>query len=253
VIENNANNEASARQNDAKTAKNAKSISAGQRWRKTALHNKILAVVAIITAISGVVYVGTVIIQIILVERHRREDRRPLVVHNRPPRLLQPLTCDPEEKRVTFGNLRFFIKNIGNDTAEQVFPFPGDVKLVPINKTGDARWDDPPAAHCDVVPKPSATPLFSLIPGEDRVMQIRQGFITNLPFLRKGDMVQLYREDCVYYSDHDGTQHAFCDSYLFVVPSDDPLDRLIGTTNFRCDGTPRSGEFRATLTGRCIK
>ncbi len=143
------------------------------------------------------------------------------------------------------------VKNILNDTAEQVFPFMFQVKVVPEHKTGNPIWDNPPAGNCESIAQTNPM-MFSLVPGEEKVLQIRQG-VTSLPPVKKGDTVQLYMMECVYYSDRHGARHAACDSYRLSVRSDNPLDRIFGSPSFRCDGTPKNGKFVQTVTGSCIK
>jgi hypothetical protein len=253
VSKDKAKNETKRATKGAKQPQNAKHVSIKQRWNKTALHNKSLVIMAALGLAFAIPYYGNAIVQTFLTERHRKEDRRPLVIHSRPPRFLQPLTCTPDRAGggLIYGNMEIFVKNIKGDTAEQVFPFMSQMKVIPEHKTGDRFWDDIPVGQCDVIPKASPM-MFSLVPGEEKSVQIRQGVLT-LPPLKKGDTVQLYRVDCVYYSDHEGTQHETCDSYRLSVPSDDPLDRAFGTPSFSCDGTPKAGVFTQTIGGSCAK
>jgi hypothetical protein len=236
-----------------KKAENPKRISLRQRWNKTALHNKILATAGAIAAISGTVYAITFVVDRIVDWNRYRVEHRSLVIHARPPRFLQPVTCDPDRSGggFTYGNAESSVKNIGNDTAGHVYPFMFEMKIIPEHKTGDHFWDDLPVANCDFVP--NANPMmFSLLHGEEKSVQIRQG-VMGLPPLKKGDSVQLYRMECAYYTDAQEMHHAVCDLYRFYVPSDDPLDRIMGTPSFSCDGSPRIGTFQQYLTGGCRK
>jgi hypothetical protein len=105
------------------TKPTAKKQTLRQRWRKTALHNKLLVIIGIFTFIAAAIYTGTTIVQVMLAEFHRREDRRPEIVNNRPPEFVEPFICDPKTGFHS-GNMRTFVKNIGKTTATNLFPMP---------------------------------------------------------------------------------------------------------------------------------
>jgi hypothetical protein len=92
-----------------------------QRWKQTALHNKLLVVIAALALIPSTAYVVTYIVQVVRDEMHRREERRPVVINNRPPKFLHPFTCDPKHGFQT-RNIKIFVKNTGKTDAVHFFP-----------------------------------------------------------------------------------------------------------------------------------
>jgi len=176
-----------------------------------------------------------------------RMENEPVVVHSLPPALLQPFTCDVE-KGLSTGNMQLAIKNIGKGRANDVFPHWMFMKVIPEKRRGDPFVDDPPAVDCSI--KIKRAEGFPLDVGVEMFPQIRQS-VMSLPKLGKGEPVQLYFSNCVFYWDDQGTQHATCDRYRLDLPSSNPLDRIIGSPSFMCDGQPKSGKFMSDLSGHC--
>ena len=73
----------------------------------------------------------------------------------------------------------------------------------------------------------------------------------SLPKLDKAELVQFYFASCVFYWDDQGTQHATCDRYRLDLPSTNPLDSILGSPSFMCDGQPKNGKFVSDLSGHC--
>ena len=223
-------------------------------WKASGPGKKLGMILTTLAAFGTVGYLFAYIVISILEERIIQNQHGPLVVHSRPPHFLQPVTCDPTRigGGLTFGNAEHFVRNIGDETASAVFPYMIQMKVIPEQRTGNHFWDDLPVPDCNFVP--GITPMmFSLVPREEKAVQERQGVLGIPPSVKKGDIVQLYMVECVYYSTSSGKNRATCDTYRFAVPSDNPLDRNFGTPSFPCDGTPRTGTFSESITGRCIK
>jgi hypothetical protein len=179
-------------------------------------------------------------------------EHAPLVVHSKPPVLVQPFVCSPQNGYL-FGNVvAASVKNIGNRTALRTYPLDLTTKFVPDQKTGKPIWDKIPIGKCDT--KVGQLPeTFPLEPGAERSPQIRDE-AGSLPPIGSGDKVQLFKEECVYYSDEYGGIHATCDTYRLYVPDTDPrdsLDAVSGTPDFVCDGAPIKGYFSPIIGGHC--
>jgi hypothetical protein len=185
-------------------------------------------------------------------ERHFQFEYKPFVVNSRPPQLLQPFVCDVKRNGFTFGNMRTFVKNIGNARAINVVPYDITLRVVPENRTGIAQIDNPPTVDC--AKKLNAQAVkdldYPMGPGLEVSPEIRQG-VGTIPRMKDGDTAQLYATSCVYYSDDYGKSHGTCDTYRLQLPSDNPVDVLYGTPTFACDGTPRMGTFSGTIGGHC--
>jgi hypothetical protein len=147
--------------------------------------------------------------------------------------------------------MEVFAKNVGNETANDVVLFPPMPKFVTEHKTGNPFFDDPPQANCGAFPN---IPLmeFSLLPGEEKSLHVRQG-VGTLPPIKNGEAVQLYSVGCVFYLDGQNQHHATCTVYQFSVPSDNPIDRIWGTPTLFCDGKPKIGAFVPSMTQGCSK
>jgi hypothetical protein len=81
-----------------------------QRWRQTALHNKLYVIIAALGLFATVTYYTTTLA---IDEVHRREDRRPEVVNYKPPEFLQPFICYGNDGNLHAGKMQQFAKNIG--------------------------------------------------------------------------------------------------------------------------------------------
>lgn len=178
-------------------------------------------------------------------------EHRPIVIHSRPPNLVQSLSCDPA-RGLHIGNMQEFVKNVGRGTASNVFE-ASDVKVVPEQKLGNGFWDDPPSVgpeNCSLGPRvldPKIT--SSIAPGEEKVAVMREAAWNTPPF-HKGASAQIYMTSCVFYSDED-THYGTCDTYRLFVPSDNPLDQLLGTPTVACDGKEVTGKFVSAFAGHC--
>jgi hypothetical protein len=147
--------------------------------------------------------------------------------------------------------MEIYVKNVGNETAYNVNPFFFFQTILPERQISANHRVDIPQGNCDLI-----APIFgkgaSIIPGQERYFQIRQGAGT-LPKITATEPLQLYSTNCVYYSDRDGTRHGTCAVFGFTFPSEKPLDKIWGTPTFFCDGFPKSGKFWETLDRGCSK
>jgi hypothetical protein len=218
-----------------------------QRWKQTALHNKLLVIIG---GLSVTALVATPIVQAFLDELHRREDRRPVVINNRPPELLHPFTCDPKTGFHS-GNIQVFAKNTGKTNAINVFPMLW-TKIIPEKKTGIPVCDEYlPSVNCSL--KIDKSPMSFLLPADGREygLQIRQS-VGTLPPITETEPVQLYVISFLYYQDSDETDHhAACDAYILNFPSTNPLDKFFGSPTFVCDGNDKIGKLTGALSGHC--
>lgn len=209
-----------------------------QRWKQTALHNKLLVLIGGLTLIGAIV-------ALILSEMHRREDRRPVIINSRPPELLQPFTCDPKDGFHS-GNIQTFAKNLGNIGADNVFPVFA-LKIIPEKKSGNPIFDELPPANCNLTITDSSIE-FSVPINIEMRPQIRQSAGT-LPPVTSSEPVQLYASSCFYYRDPYNNRHAVCDLYRLDLPSTNSLDKINGSPTFMCDGTPKIGKFTKIFSG----
>lgn len=147
------------------------------------------------------------------------------------------------------GNWEQGVKNIGNVTARDVFPLTDLMKFIPDKKTGDPLADDPPILDCNIAPDKNKL-MFALSAGEEKFVQFRQTMGTT-PKINSGDAGQFYISTCVSYSDNEGNKHATCDMYRLFVFGSNPLDHVLGTPTWKCDGKEITGHFVSAPTGNC--
>ncbi len=215
-----------------------------QSWRETNTLRKIEIVLLALTAVGGT---GYLIAYISVSIWQTRMQHAPVVIHSLPPAFLQPFICDPETGFHT-GNMQLAVKNIGTGRANDVSPYWMFLKIIPEKRRGDPAIDGPPPGDCNMKPKRSES--FPLDVGVEMFPQIRQS-AGSLPKLNKGESVQLYFTNCIFYWDDQGTQHITCDRYRLNLPSSNPLDSILGSPSFVCDGQPKSGKFMSDLQGHC--
>ena len=137
---------------DAKKPKPGKPKTILEKWKNTALHNKVIGVCTVIAALAGVIYTATNIVSIYLSERHYAQEHRPKVIFSRPPALvpisgLSPprpgrVYCQITNKAVhlSIASLRFWIGNTGGD-AKDVFTM-AIAKLVTEQPTDNPEFDE---------------------------------------------------------------------------------------------------------------
>jgi hypothetical protein len=253
MIEDNTSDDTKGTKQRANKAKQGKPQSFRQRWKATAVHNKIMAIATAGGMAFAGVYAGSYVIGLIIDSIRYKKEHRATVINNRPPEFLQPFTCDL--KRVggsfTTGNMRLFLKNVGDVRVDRSFPI-FVMKIIPEKKTGNASVDNPPPANC--ASKPREIPaMLSLIPNKETSMDIRQSVMTTPPSLTDGDVVQLYAVSCIAYVEQFGPTRSVCDSYRLMLPSTNPLDRLNGSPSFTCDAKPKIGRFMEELSGHCAE
>jgi hypothetical protein len=218
-----------------------------RNWKSRSRTRQLELLFAGLVAIGGVSYLGVAIWGNLQTKWTFQAEHRPIVVHHRPPALLDPMSCDALHGQLNLGRFEVAVKNIGNMTAYNVFPLQYRIAAVPEHKIGDPIQDEPPSVterSCsDYLTNPKID--FPLGPGQEKYPQDSQGVVTISPRLN-GDTVQVYFSECVYYVN--GGHHGTCDVYRLFVPS---ANSLIGTPNMICDGKPITGTFVETPSGHC--
>lgn len=175
-----------------------------------------------------------------------RREHAPLVIHQRPPVMRAPFTCDAVKRQLAVGNMELFVKNIGNATAIGTDPFITVPKVIAEKRTGDKFWDEIPEADCSA--PVNSTPMdFPLPEGIEKSVLLRQAAFPLPPNLEKDGAMQLYLIECVFYRDDSKVRHATCDRYRLSVPDSEPF----GTPSFQCDASPRIGIFQESIGGHC--
>jgi hypothetical protein len=186
-------------------------------------------------------------------------EHKPTVVNIRPPDF-QFFACNPPnipQSEMITGNINTHIKNIGTATARKVNPFAVQMKLIPEKKTGNKFFDDAPIVTDETCKHPTFTipgTVFSLDPGIESGIGLRQSAGTMSPTIKTGDTVQFYLLACVYYSEESGVQHGTCDRYRLHIPAKQTLygvDNLLGTPTIPCDGNYVTGKLQPDIAGHC--
>jgi hypothetical protein len=217
-------------------------------WRASSPTTKAALVIAGIAAAAAVGYVGVNIWQVLETKWAMQPEHAPLIIISRPPELLQPIMCNPRDALRT-GNMRTFVKNVGNARGIKVNPYMVTMKMVPEIKTGNGLLDLIPPVDCGAKSMTQEAEL-NLAPGQETSVGIR-GSTETIPNLPEGTAFQIYFVQCVHYSDDYGNDHATCETFRLSLPSTDPLDTLEGSPSFFCDRTPHMGRFMGTITGHC--
>jgi len=222
-----------------------------RNWKSLSRTKQLELIFLGLVAIGGIGYLGVTIWGNLLSKWHFEAEHRPIVIHSRQPKLLQTVSCEPTTG-FNVGNLDIFVKNIGNGTADNVFASWDQMKVVPEQKLGDPFWDDPPSITpetCSLNATPEPKYTFPLAHGEEKVAQMKDA-VGAVPPVSKGAKVQFYMATCVFYSDGD-RHHGTCDTYRLFVPSDEPLEKLLGTPTIVCDGRNVTGTFVDAFAGHC--
>jgi len=225
---------------------NQKKKSLRRSWRATSPVRK---VEIILVGIAAAATAGYLISYIVISRWQTYVEHMPVVVHSQPPAFLQPFTCDPKTGFHT-GNIQLAVKNIGTARADDVSTYWMFMKIIPEKRRGDPFIDDRPPGDCNMKVKGSEDLGFPLDVGVETFPEIRQS-VMGLPKLNEGETVQLYLANCIFYWDDQGTQHTTCDRYRLNLPSSNPLDSILGSPSFVCDGQPKNGKFMSDLGGHC--
>ncbi len=205
-------------------------------WNKTSNTNKILIF------IGGGSIIVTVFAAWLNVQQHR-EEHRPRMIFSRAPELLEPLTCDMKTGESRTGKMRLWIKNIGNNQANEVY-FYMNSKLVPDKKTGDKITDSiPPVTQetCQLRIRTGAG-FLPIAPGVEHAVEIRQAITAAPGLIGSQSTVQYYGAAWIHYLDESGGNHGTCNTYRLTLPN--------GEFSFAC-GQPITGSFLQTVTGHC--
>jgi len=226
-----------------------------RNWNELSRTRQLELVLLGIVAMGGIGYLCVTIWGNLQTKWNFEASHKPIVVHNRPPELLQAFACFPGAGFST-GNMRIFSKNIGNATADKSNDGFIQTRVVSESKTGHPILDEPPLITDDACRhRPNFDPStdFSLPAGMQRSSDLRQsaGMSTLGTYLKKGAPVQFYIVPCIYYLDGDGQEHGTCDTYRLLIPSSEPIDRLLGTPSIKCDGRQVTGHFYEAVTGHC--
>jgi hypothetical protein len=202
-------------------------------------------------AIIAIAILITYIVGIWQTKWNFQAQHRPIVINSRPPALLQSFSCDPT-KGFHSGTTQVFLKNVGNGIATNLLPYWSEMKFVPDHKLGNKIWDDPPYITpkvCSMNPPVDQKFTGSLAPGQEGAPVISE-MTGTVPPLEKGAIGQFFLANCVFYSDED-RHYGTCNTYRLFIPSDEPLDRLLGTPNIVCDGREVTGKFEPAIAGHC--
>jgi hypothetical protein len=222
-----------------------------QRWKQTALHNKLLVIGSILAVIVAGVYTANSVVQTILSEKHHREDYRPLVVFLGPVKLLGSISCDAKVGKLNTGPLQISVKNVGNQRAVTAFAMLPEMKLVPNSKTGDQRVDSLPSVTDESCKAQFANHTIGrpIAPGETIVWNVAQtgGAFRNPIMLDNTALLQFYITSCLSYEAEGGITHTACDLLRFSRQG------VIGPDvfSFTCGETPLFGALQEAVTGHC--
>jgi hypothetical protein len=239
----------------AQKPKQDKKKSYRRSWRSASPLRKLEIIALGIGSMVGIVYLSVTIWGVLQNKWNFQAEHKPIVIHSRPPALLQTFSCTADNGFKT-GNMQTFIKNIGNATAEDVFPYWFNTKVVPEKKTGNAFFDDPPeinSSSCEIAATTDQKIVFPVNAGTEMSANIQASAGTIGYKLEKGDKVQLWSSACVFYADDFGGRHGTCDTYRLAVPSNESQFRIFGSPILTCDGTEYTGIFVQTTGGRCQK
>ncbi len=241
--------------NTTNKSRQQKKWSLWRHWKSASRPRQLKWLLEGVVVATGVAVLGSYIWQNLQTKWNFQAEHKPIVVHSRPPQLLQEFKCDATNNAFRTGNMNVFIKNIGNAIASRVPYSRAEMKIVPEKKSGESFFDDPPQitpTDCEGYVGGGKMET-SLAPGEEKMIQIRQNVGTVPPNLKNGELIQLYIARCVYYFDDYRANHGTCDTYRLYVPSKNTLDNLLGTPSIPCDGKEVTGRFVANVWGNCQK
>jgi len=221
-----------------KKSRSKKPVPKWQSWEKGALDRKFQVITGILVVLGVFILAGIgYLIHNSVAERSVTVETRSTVVNTRAPQFLHPFVCDLT-KGFQSGEIRTFLKNVGNSTAANVAS-TFSLRLVPEKRVGIAEFDDIPSGNCGE--KPVGLPKLSILAAREITRQLPQPVVA-LPPLLGGEGVQLYGVSCAFYSD--GTSdRAACDTYRFRLAG--------GGAVFMCDGTPKTGKFDEASIANC--
>jgi len=221
-------------------ANSRKQVPKWQSWEKAAQDRKFLAIIAVV-AIAAVAAFAAIAIRVrdAYTEYRSALDRRPMLINQSPPALLQPLVCDAR-KGLHTGAMRVFIKNIGTARATNIVPSLV-LRVVPEQNANVPDNGQIPRGNCRDRPLAAAA-RAPLAAGETDSPLLPQPVLKFPPFPPQRH-VSLYGLSCIYYTDDAGANHASCDTYH--------LRPAAGTPTFMCDGSAGSGTFVAALVASC--
>jgi hypothetical protein len=225
MIENKTQDEISGAKRKTKNTKNTKQKTIRERWKRTALHNKMLVFISIFGVVSGIIYTVATVCGVYFSEYHHAREHRPLVVFIRTPEFLSPLSCEITDREIHVHQFRVRVwrKNIKTEDAVGVFIVP-TYKLIPLKKTGVPKLDDPPAVTDDTCTHPFLVPkdekMFPLNAGQQISIEndsaLAQSFYPQV--IEPSAPMEFYAAFCAYYSDTEGRQYGTCNRYRLTLP-----------------------------------
>ena len=240
-----------------KTPDDEKRKSYRRSWRSTGPVRRTEIILLAVGAAGALGYLGVTVWGTLQTKWNFQAEHKPVVIHSRPPKLMQTFTCDAANHIAHMGNMQVFFKNVGTAQAGNVSWEQMVDKVIPQNKTGDNYIDLPP----EITPATCTGTMddgkeTKMAPGVELALQMRQGFTSIPEQIGPGAVVNFYLAHCIYYTDDYGGHHATCDRYRLLIPgSNNPgsnnLDSIIGAPAIACGGKEVVGDFVLDVFGHC--